>query len=243
MNKQVANFFWYGDLTPYEVMCINSFVKNNFIVNLWSFKDFNLPSVNFCNIEKFYKLSDIQNFWQDGKQGSLAAFSDAVRYHILKNFGGWWFDTDCVCFKDQSYFFELTTNKKIVAGWEDSTNINGAVLNFSDSNFADKAFEMFNVISKEKNNSFIWGDIGPKLITTLIKENKLEDEILPREYFYPIHYKNALDVFDETKLLETKNICKDSYTLHLWNEILRKKKINKNIIPNNKSFISNLFER
>jgi len=242
MNQQVANFFWHGDLSLYEVMCINSFVKHNFTVNLWSFNDFNLPSVNFCNIEKFYKLSDIQKFYQDGKQGSLAAFSDAVRYTILKNFSGWWFDTDCVCFRDQHQFFELTVDKKIVAGWEDINHINGAVLNFVDPVYATKSFNLFTEISKEQNNSFRWGDIGPKLITQLIKDNNLENEVVPQNYFYPIHYKNAVDIFDESKLTETTNLCKDAYTLHLWNEVLRKKKINKNVIPNNNSLMSNLFK-
>lgn len=242
-DRQVANFFWHGDLTIYEVACINSFVKNNFVVNLWSFNNFNLPSVNFCNIEQFYKLSDIQKFSQDGKQGSLAVFSDAVRYHILKKFGGWWFDTDCFCFRDQSDFFQLTQDKKIVAGWEDSTNINGAVLNFVDSELAGKAFDLFTEISTEKNNSFKWGDIGPKLITQLIKENNLESNVQPYNYFYPIHYKNTLDMFDESKFVETSTSCKNSYILHLWNEILRKKKIDKNIIPNNKSLINHLLKK
>ncbi len=32
-----ANFFWEGVLTPYEELCIKSFINNGFYVNLWTY--------------------------------------------------------------------------------------------------------------------------------------------------------------------------------------------------------------
>ena len=244
-SKEVANFFWHGNpLSIYEICCLKSFVKHNWIVNLWSFdKNVNVPdNVNVCDASNFYKIEDIQTFTQQGKQGCIAAFSDAFRYKVLQKYQGWWFDTDCICLKDQSEFFTLTQNKRIVAGYENNRrDINGAILNFVDSDLASLALSMMEKTLIEKNRSISWGEIGPKLITELVKNKNLEDEIFPQNYFYPIHYKNALDIFDETKLLDIINLCKESYTLHLWNEVLKKKKINKNPVPDNNSFMNKLF--
>ena len=42
-NLQVANFFWGGKLSSYEIANILSFKKNNFKVNVWSYQDLDLP--------------------------------------------------------------------------------------------------------------------------------------------------------------------------------------------------------
>ena len=36
-KPSTANFFWEGTLTDYEVASINSFVRNDLTVNLWTY--------------------------------------------------------------------------------------------------------------------------------------------------------------------------------------------------------------
>ena len=49
-NLQVANFFWGGKLSSYEIANILSFKKNNFKVNVWSYQDLDLPDgINLCD--------------------------------------------------------------------------------------------------------------------------------------------------------------------------------------------------
>ena len=243
MNRQIANFFWDGpSLSLYENFCLLSFVKNNFEVNLWTFDSLDVPNgVSLKNASIFYNKSDIQKFTQDNQIGSLAAFSDAIRYDILNAYGGWWFDTDCFCLKDESEFKKLTLEKSIIAGREDSNHINGAVLNFIDPCVSKKSLEMCRNICEEKNYNFKWGDIGPKLITELVNVLDLESNILDVEYFYSVHYKDALTLLDPLKTEQIELKIKNSFSIHLWNEILRKNTVNKNVMPPVGSFLYNKF--
>jgi len=243
MNQQVANFFWHGpSFSLYEKACISSFVKNNFEVNVWTFNEFDVPKgVNLKDASVFLKITDINKFTQDGVKGSLAAFSDAIRYHILNNCGGWWFDTDCFCLKDEKDFASLTTNKKVIAGWEDHKNINGAVLNFLDKRLAQHSLSLLEDICKNKNYIFNWGDIGPKLITSLINLTGNQNDILDSNYFYPVHYKDTLAFFDSAVTESIDYKTKNSFVVHLWNEIIRKQNIDKNIMPEKNSFLYKKF--
>lgn len=245
-NKEIANFFWYGKpLSIYEIYCLKSFVKNNWIVNLWTFdKNINAPGlVNICDAGIFYQIDDIQTFTQRGKQGCIAAFSDAFRYKVLQKYRGWWFDTDCICLKNQSEFFTLSQNKRIVAGYENGRgDINGAALRFVDSNLSNLALEMMERKLVERNRSISWGEIGPKLITKLVLENNLYTDILSKEYFYPLHCKHALDAIDPNKTESLEKITKNSYVYHCWNEMLTRGNVDKNNMPVEGSFLYKKFK-
>jgi hypothetical protein len=241
--KETANFFWHGpSLSLYEIYCLSSFLEQGFTVNLWTFKKYKVPTgINLKNVDEFFKIEDINKFVQDGTEGSLAAFSDAVRYHVLNSYGGWWFDTDCFCLKAEKEFKNLKTGKKIIAGWEDSKHINGAVLSFQNKELAKKSISMLYSICEEKNYKLSWGDIGPKLITLLVKDTNTINDILDQKYFYPIHYKEALKFLDPNSLNELTVKTKDSFVIHLWNEILKKNNINKNQFPPTNSFLYKKF--
>lgn len=245
-DLQIANFFWHGQpLSLYETYCIKSFVKHNWIVNLWTFdSNINAPyNVNICDANIFYQINDIQTFTQRGKQGCIAAFSDAFRYKVLQKYQGWWFDTDCICLKDQSEFNTLKENKNIVAGYENGRgDINGAVLTFVNSTLSDIALNMMETKLAEKNRSIGWGEIGPKLITKLVLENKLVSDILSTEYFYPLHCKHAIDVINKDKTESIESITANSYVYHCWNEMLTRGGVNKNEMPVEGSFLYKKFK-
>lgn len=241
-SKEIANFFWHGNgMTLYEKNCILSFVKNDFQVNLWSFETINLPGVIFCNASKFFNISDVGSITQNNKSGCIAAFSDLFRYSVLKDVGGWWFDTDCICLKNQLDFKKLKENKNIIAGFEEPEIINGAVLSFSNQDLANAAYSLVNQILEEKNNIISWGEIGPRLITRLVNEKNLKSEIQQTEAFYPVHWKYALDALDPTKTSDINQRCKNSFVYHYWNEIIKKKNIDKSRNPPVGSFIYNKF--
>jgi hypothetical protein len=245
MNQfnEVANFFWAGSsLSLYEENCISSFLKNRFTVNVWSFQQLSLPiGADLKNAKEFFDQDFSLKITQGGKPGSIAAFSDLFRYKVLEKYGGWWFDTDCICLKDQLEFKELLKNQKIVVGYESENYINGAVLNFINRDLAKEAFDRSMSILEEKKFNIKWGDIGPRLITRLIHENGLVKEIYKEDYFYPIHYKHAMLALDPIHTANINEKVKNSYVYHCWNEILREKNINKNETPPQKSFIYERF--
>lgn len=244
-GREIANFFWHGPpMSLYERNCILSFVNHNFYVNVWSFTPRELPpGVHLCDPLRYFKIEDIESINQDNKQGCLAAFSDAFRYSVLQDIGGWWFDTDCICLKDQTEFKNLKNNKSIIAGFENENIINGAVLNFVDPQLAAQAYQLLNQILSNKNRTIRWGEIGPKLITRLINEQGLLEEVFPAPAFYPVHWKNALSALNPELTEEINKKCANSYVYHYWNEIIKKNGIDKSVPPPVGSFIYEQFAK
>ena len=167
IKKIIANFFWNkSEISLYEYAFLNSFIKNNFQVNVYSFNKIKLPkSAKLKNAASILKKNEMNKFIHDGVKGCPAAFSDKFRIELMKLNNGWWFDMDILCLKKSSAFKKLE-KKKIIVGLETDKYINNAVLKISDKHFLQ-------IISKEilsKGYILKWGDIGPKLITRLMKK-------------------------------------------------------------------------
>ena len=235
--KEIANFFWAGNsLSIYEQLSLKSFLLNNFIVRVWSYDKLDLPNkIELMDAEKILPKADSH------KYNYLAAFSDVFRFKLLSERNGeWWFDTDCICLKNEKKFKQLKKDKKIIAAWEDSNFLNGACLNFIDNKIGlDLVSEQKNITDNKVN--LIWGEIGPVLLTNWLTKNNLLKEVLNKNTFYPIHYTQTRLMNNPRYTKSLKSLVKDSYICHLWNEILSKE-INKNIHPNKGSFLDYLFE-
>jgi hypothetical protein len=239
--SQTAHFFWQGEISLYEYNCIQSFLLNGFNVNVWAFHNLNIPpGAQIRSASKIINEEKLNSFTMDGREKSLAAFSDYFRLLLLREEGGWWFDTDCICLRPAEEFDILTENSSFLVGLESPDYINNAVI-FSTSTIIDAIIKDANEVCVKNNNSFVWGEIGPKLMTSFVNKNNLFKNVLSKEHFYPVHYKEALSVLDPNQILNIEEQTKDSYTLHLWNEVLRKKSINKNEMPPVGSFLHKKF--
>jgi hypothetical protein len=238
MKKITAHFFWHGNLSLYEYGCISSFVKNNFNVNVWSYDQLKLPNgATHMDASKVLSKDLLFNFeMPKGNVGSIAAFSDLFRLEVIKNFGGWWFDTDCICLRSEEEFRVINNYNNLVAGWENDKIINNAVISMTPA-LAKTCIDKVNILSKENKNRFKWGETGPSLITSTVKENNLFDEILPSSAFYPINWRNALDALDPNKTDTIETESKNAYVYHYWSEIFSRNKINKLILPQYGSFL------
>lgn len=250
--KQVAHFFWQGELSLYEHKCIESFVKNNFDVMVWSYHELTLPSgATLCNANDILPKTELNTFkvWNHTLNtfvdaGSInSGFSDLFRYNLLLKHGGWWFDTDVVCLKDQSEFALLTDNRHIVVGKQTPTSTNGAVLNFPDKETNQLALDKCLDLCQNAR-SFAWGDVGPHLITDFVREQNVEDEVYDIFTFYPIHWEETELFFNPMLKQRATELCKDSYAVHLWNWILTSRlNIDKNTMPPPDSYLHTIFSK
>jgi hypothetical protein len=107
ISNQVNGLWIKGELSPLEILTIQSFIANGYEFILWTYDE---PLV-YSQIENLivkdareiilenqvfsYKLS---NQFGHGK-GSYAGFSDVFRYQLLYLNGGWWVDMDVTCIK------------------------------------------------------------------------------------------------------------------------------------------------
>jgi hypothetical protein len=88
-----THMFWaYGNLSKLERLCIESFLRSGYILNLWSYDSIN-------NAPDGVRLRDASELIPEeavflNTKGSYASFSDIFRYTVVSNLGGMWADTD-----------------------------------------------------------------------------------------------------------------------------------------------------
>ena len=244
-KPNTANFFWEGALTEYEVASINSFVRNDFSVNLWSYS-----KNSFSEISTEVKIRDaseilpidlLKKLTQNLQKANYSSFSNLFRYKLLDVYGGWWFDTDCFCQKNVVEFEKIITNRDYVLGLERENYVGSAVMYFTDTKLLnqieDKAYELI----KENNYRLKWGQIGPDLITDVVISKKLIDNILDPTYFFPVPPNKIGKLFTPNLEKIEENTISNSFVCHTWNEMFRKYNINKTIYPPKNSFLFNQF--
>jgi len=241
MKKKItANFFWSGgEISIYEYCCIKSFINNKFNVNVYSFESLKLPNgANLKDASTILKKNQINKFIHNGKIGCLAAFADKFRIALLKkNKDNWWFDADVLCLRNATYFQELEKNNPNIIGLENKNEVNNAILKISDSQLLNI---IYNQIIK-RGYILKWGDIGPKLLTSILKKNNNFNKSFPQSYFYPINYNNFKYLILPKFLNEAEDLCKKSYTTHNYNQIFTRFCIPKNILPPKGSFLNKYF--
>tara|TARA_B110000483_G_C18150763_1_gene525334 strand:- start:465 stop:1334 length:870 start_codon:yes stop_codon:yes gene_type:complete len=242
MNKKIiANFFWSDEkkFTVYEYACVNSFVKNGFQVDLYSYDKIKLPKgATLKKASSIINKKDLRSFVHDGKKGCLAAFSDKFRIHLMKNVRGWYFDCDILCLRNVKQFLDLEKDNDIIIGLETKNNVNNAILKIENK----KILEIILSEIKKMGYKFKWGDIGPNLITKILKSENKFNTAIDQKIFYPLNYKSdfkllLLPGYDQT----INNMTKDSLTIHNYNQILTRFGIPKNIMPPMNSFLYKKF--
>ena len=245
-KSNTANFFWEGSLTNYEAASINSFVNNGFKVNLWSYgqKTFSKISekVNIKNASDILSMELLDKLNQNYQKANYSSFSNLFRYKLLDIYGGWWFDTDCLCQKNVKYFENLISNRDYVLGLEKKDYVGSAVMYFSNTELLneieDNAYKLIN----ENKYKLKWGEIGPDLITEVVIKNGLIETVLSPNYFFPVSPNKIQELFDPKINKEEISKLNDSYVCHTWNEMFRKYDINKKVFPPQGSFLYNQFK-
>ena len=229
-KPRTANFFWAGSLTDYEAASINSFVKNRFLVNLWTYNNKSFP-----NVSNEVQIKDATEIF--------SSFSNLFRYKLIEKYGGWWFDTDCYCQKNVEEFEMLLSGRDYILGLERKDYVGSAVMYFNNLDLLNKIQnEAYDLIQKN-NFKLKWGEIGPDLITDIVISSGLIEKMLDPNYFFPISPNQIQKLFDPKNQNNNKKLIEDSFICHTWNEMFRKYNINKLVHPPVGSFLYNEFEK
>ena len=227
--------FWNeGKLSPYEELCLRSFVAHGHRVILYSYSTMDLPSgIELVDAESIFSRKDVFYYKSGPGAGSVSAFSNLFRYRLLEEFGDWWTDTDVICLTDSM------PSQELFFAYEDADSINGAVLKIP------QGHEFARTLRKEAaalGTDFQWGQCGPRLITAVARRLGLDGHAAPLEKAYPLHWTEALDVLFPEACERIEQKTRNSYFLHLWNEMLRRAVILKDIRPPRGSFLASKFE-
>ena len=234
--------FWaYGEFSKLEKICINSFASQGYSVNLWTYGSIaNIPSnVNVQNAREI--LSEELVFLN--KAGSYASFSDYFRYGLLNKVGGLYVDTDVIALVDPlkiegrpflvtervrpfekniSNFIKKITGAISSADYQINNNV---IFNPEPKkgNIIDMAYEYSARFPKE---NITWGEIGPLLLTSLIKKYKSHNFDIK-----DINYANSIDHWNCPNYLLEPNykLPIEAKFLHCYNEMWKRGGISKDI--------------
>ncbi len=243
-KSDTANFFWMGNLSIYEIANIESFIDNGFKVNIWTY-DMNL---DFQHLQNKLKIKDasiildknlLYRFNQGKQKSSMSSFSNIFRFELLKKYGGWWFDMDCICIKGVEEFKNLTLENDFIIGRERVNYTGSSVLFFSDEDLLDRLIEATWEIINSNNYTFFWGEIGPDLISEIVLKRNLMNETLDPSLFYRISadkFYLLFKRFPSTNSIVELNL-QNSFIVHTWNEMFKRYFIKKTKLPPTNSYL------
>jgi hypothetical protein len=244
-SNKIIQGLWIGkELSNIEQLCIKSFLKNGHEFHLYTYNEIeNIPIgtilKNGSDILPEKEIFTIKEGW--GK-GSYSAFADIFRYALLSQKGGWWVDMDVICLRP----FELSQDLVICSSYEYEwgEQANNCILKAPAGH--ELLHFMLEICHSKEKSEIKFGELSPHLIQKAVKELKLSDFIVPFFYFNPISWKMVDDCIAYKKIglkkrvkeilrpvlkpesMKGRTINKESFSVHLWNEIWRQNGLNKN---------------
>lgn len=230
-----VHFLWIDDkpLSNLEIMCLKSHTNHSHSCTFWSYNTkLVVPNgINIRDANDIIPRDKIFTYKRSPFKNNLAGFSDLFRYKVLYEYGGWWCDTDVLCLKkfdfQQDYVFgtERRMNKTI--------GIAPAIIKCPiKSDFIKSCLE-----DAEKrlsiNTNIAWGEIAHKLLQKHIKKYGLNKYMVDYRLFCPLDWFNAKLFFNANNSGVDVSL---SYGIHLWNTVLKRNNIDKNIPITNSQF-------
>jgi Alpha 1,4-glycosyltransferase conserved region len=232
---RVVRSFWHGQFSPYEALCLSSFVAAGIQVELFSEAPIaGLPDGVTRRNARDILDRQVAYYRQEFDGPSPALHANHFRYALLERLGGWWVDTDVMLvgasLPDASIFLARQSDLEF----------NNSVMRFPARHPLMKAARERAAAGPDNAR---WGETGPKLLTELQPVYAPDMPIAPRQSTYEIE----ADEFQKFLLPEAREEIDErisnSTFVHLWNEMWRRAGIPKNIAPPKECWLDRMFER
>jgi len=234
--SNIIQSLWIGDsLSKMEQLCVKSFVDNGHTYHLYTYG-------NVANIPEGVIVKDGNEIVPENqifryKNGSLSAFSNLFRFALLYKKGGYWADADLICTKHFVFNEDFVFTSEPVWG---KTYINAGLIKIPKN--SKEALDAYNMQIENKkkilSGEMGWGG-GPTTVRYLVKKYNLQNYVLPwqgictcdAELFTTLINPNVKK--QNPKLCSyvidnIKDIPENMVGIHLWNEMWRRNKLDKN---------------
>lgn len=206
--------FFDGELSRQERACLGSFVRHGHEVTVFSYDRLDLPSgvaqraaADILAQDRLYRADT------GAHKGTVAQFANHFRYVMIRDTGLIWIDSDVICLSP------TWPEREWIVAWQDRCLVNNAVLRFPPDH---PALARAIAVAERLSGLTVWGLTGPHLLTALIADYELHEEVLPADCFYPVHHSKAVHLLHELKPGENLELPDSALCVHLWNEVLRK---------------------
>jgi mannosyltransferase OCH1-like enzyme len=220
MNKVIQGLWIGPELSVMEQLSIASFLQNGHEYHLYVYDQVkNIPRGTV--VKDANEILPSSKIFQYTQQASYAGFANFFRYKLLLERGGWWADTDIICLETfdfpEPYVFatEICRGLELVSSGIIKAPIGSAVIGHA-----------WEVCRNSNPQQLVWGETGPKLIAEAVRKYSLEHYAKSHGVFCPLGYLDWHRVLtpEAEPVLAT-----DSYAIHLWNEMWRGAKQDKNL--------------
>jgi len=233
-----VNTFWFGErLPPVEQVCLNSMLECGHPVTLWSYDQLRDVPAGVV-LGDAHEILPRSSFIAYKEARGAKLFADIFRLELLRQSKGLWLDADCLVLKP------IVDDRAYIFGWEDGNRINNAVLKMpADCELLEQlwAFVMTRPVVPpwwplpkriwqrgahpfglaRGPESIALGTFGPKILTHLVQQLGLIEQARPRDFFYPVHYRETRRYFVPGAAEE--RITADTACCHLWLSNIRSK--------------------
>lgn len=213
---------WIGNqLSRMEEMCIRSYIQNAHTVHLYTYENIRNVPVGTIIMDA-NKIIPEDKIFKYKNHDSYAGFANLFRYKLLLEKGGYWTDMDNICLKT------LTRTDPYIFASERRQNGRFSVNNCFI--YATKGAEImeycYDTALSRKPEELNWGDTGPKLLTQAMSKYELYDYIVHPNVVCPVDWWNCTDFISKSI---SDVVGEDTYTIHLWNEMWRRNKMDKTV--------------
>ncbi|MEN5231845.1 hypothetical protein [Sphingobacterium faecium] len=218
MSNSIIQSLWIGNcLSIVEQLCINSYLKNGHKFHLYTYTELaGVPAgTTLMDANNIIPLSEI--FYDS--RNTIASFSDWFRYKLLFIKGGWWTDLDNICIKPYDFKEDYCFSSQGIDNQNFEVNI-GVIKSKQKSDFLS---DCLTYIENDNHINIKWGQYGPTFFKNILSNFEHESFLQTPSTFCPIFYPSFRIIFEENFKLPN-----ETYSVHLWNEMWRINKIDKN---------------
>lgn len=230
--------FWHGKpLSPYQRLCLKSFVDHGHEFILYSYDRLDVPAgIETGDATEFFSRDRVFCYSRGPGAGSVSAFSNVFRYRLLHERGGWWVDTDVVCLAHD------VPDADVVFGWQDESRdlVGSAILKFPRGHHL--LAELCSA-AERMGTDVEWGQAGPDLVTQLVRRHSLEHLSSNASLIYPVSPRDAIHTLMPVHRETIRANADRAVFLHLWNEVLRRSAVVDAVAPPSGSFLRELFDK
>jgi hypothetical protein len=224
--------FWAGqELPALDKACLLSFVSDGHSVILYGFEEIKgLPDgITFRDAREIAPIESCNAFLYQGKP-NLAHFSDYFRYRLMARSPHTWIDTDMLMLRSLDFGPVVHLFAK-----ETERSICNAILRVPSD---DPALgEVIRRAERLMHVDLVWGATGPRLLNQVFGATAVLQQAHAPNSFFPIHYDEFWKPFLPECARECADASRSAYTLHLWNNIVVRLGVWKELAPPEGSFL------
>lgn len=224
MSQRVGSLWVSGALPPLAVLCVNSWVQTGYSVTLYVYE----KPPNLQQLRKEVRIEDGEKIVEgptkiqvNDPKYSLSGFSNYFRVMMIPKTKEIWLDTDILATG------QILEQSDLVVGKESSRIVNGAVFGAKDGHPLIERLKA--AIEDKGSRKYLFGDLGPSLITSELKSLKATGLARPVHDFYEIRPYENWKLFSRNHRDEIRERTEKSTFIHLWNEALGLANFNPNL--------------